>query len=282
LIEILTIGSGLSVQDGGRSGWRRFGVPAGGAMDARSMALANSLLGNPSHSPVLEIVQQGVKIRILQDTWLALAGGDFCSRFASGTAMPFAQGQVLEFDQKAAGVYAYLAMPGGYQIESWLGSASMDLRNGMGIPIKNGNCFESRLLQPNILTESVARRVSSVVQDHIPNGHAHFALYPGLQFDVFSRTTRQQFIESEWTVSKRSDRTGYRLAGTQLKIPESISSEPVLPGSFQIPGNGQPIITMADGPTVGGYAKIAVLKAADLDRLAQCAPGTKLTFSWLD
>jgi biotin-dependent carboxylase-like uncharacterized protein len=250
-------------------------------MDARSMALANTLLGNPAHAPVLEIVQQGAKIRILKDTWLAVAGGDFCSRMASGTAMPMAKGQVLEFDQKASGLYAYLALPGGFQTERWLGSASMDLRNGMGMPIQTGSQFKGQLIQPNASIESVARRISSVVQAHIPKSHAHFKLYPGPQYDVFSAHTRQQFIQSEWTVSARSDRTGYRLEGPKLEIPASIASEPVLPGSFQIPGNGQPIITMPDGPTVGGYAKIAVLAAADLDRLAQCPPGTKLTFSWL-
>ncbi|MGZ0709500.1 5-oxoprolinase subunit C family protein [Coraliomargarita sp. W4R53] len=281
MIEILSMGSGLSLQDKGRSGWRRFGVPTGGAMDARSMDLANALLGNSSDASVLEVVQQGVKIRILEDTWLALAGGDFCSRFASGTAMPFAAGQLLEFDQRAAGLYAYLAIPGGFKTERWLGSASMDLRNGMGVPIVNGSQLTPRLSQPKVSTQSIARRISSLAQSHLSENDTHFALYPGPQFDGFSRLVQQEFIENEWTVSPRSDRTGYRLEGVTLEVPASIPSEPALPGSFQIPGNGQPIITMADGPTVGGYAKIAVLAATDLDRLAQCAPGRKLTFSWL-
>tara|TARA_B100001971_G_scaffold215167_1_gene258670 strand:+ start:1091 stop:1939 length:849 start_codon:yes stop_codon:yes gene_type:complete len=281
LIEILSIGSGLSIQDRGRAGWRRFGVPAGGAMDARSMALANALLCNPSDTPVLEVAQQGAKIRILEDCWLALAGGDFCSRFASGTAMPFVAGQILEFDQKAAGLYAYLALPGGFKTERWLGSASMDLRNGMGNPIRNGSRLLAQQSQPNASIQSVARRISSVPQEHIPHGYAHFTLHPGPQFNSFSRDTQQQFIASKWTVSSRSDRTGYRLEGASLDVPESIASEPVLQGSFQIPGNGQPIVTLHDGPTVGGYAKIAVLAAKDLDRFVQCAPGTQLTFSWL-
>ena len=274
------MGSGLSLQDAGRPGWRRFGVPAGGAMDRRSMVLANRLLGNSIHAPVLEIVQQGAKIRILQDTWLALTGGNFCSQFESGTAQAFSAGQVLEFDQRAHGLYAYLAVPGGFTARQWLGSAAMDLRNGMGYALQSGSCLKAQLSQPTISTGSVARRISRDRQQHIPQSLAHFELYPGPQLDAFSLSARQQFITNEWTVSARSDRTGYRLEGPRLQIPASIASEPVLPGSFQIPGNGQAIITMADGPTVGGYAKIAVLAAPDLDRLAQCAPGTKLTFSW--
>jgi len=282
MIEILSMGSGLSLQDAGRSGWRRFGVPSGGAMDQRSMTLANALLGNSADAPVLEVLQQGVRICILEDCWLATTGAHFCSRLASGSAMPFARGEVLEFDRKSNGLYAYLAIPGGFQSERWLNSASTDLRNGLGLPIQSGSRLKSLQVLPNVSVESVARRISSEPQKHIIEGKAHFALYRGLQYEAFTSESRKQFIESGWGVSKRSDRTGYRLDGAKIQVPESIPSEPVLPGSFQITSGGLPIITMADGPTVGGYAKIALLKADDLDRLAQCAPGTQLTFSWID
>ncbi|MDQ8193832.1 biotin-dependent carboxyltransferase family protein [Coraliomargarita sp. SDUM461004] len=281
MIEILACGSGLSLQDGGRHGWRRYGVPAGGAMDARSMALANTLLGNAPEAPLLEIVQQGAKIQILQDMWLALAGGDFCSDFATGCAQPVAAGQRLIFDKKATGRYSYLALPGGVQADSWLGSVAVDVRNGMGLPIQAGSRIMSQGAQPTIVTpQAVARRIARDQQSHIPGQEIHLKLYRGPQFTSFSSVAQQQFITNEWSVSTRSDRTGYRLEGLVLEVPASIASEPVLPGSFQVPGNGQPIITMHDGPTVGGYPKIAVLADTDLDRLAQCVPGTKLTFSW--
>lgn len=281
MIEILSLGSGLSLQDRGRTDWWRFGVPSGGAMDMRSMALANDLLGNPRDAVVLEIAQQGARFRVLQDTWLALAGADFCGAVLSGTAVPVSAGQVLSFDQKAAGLYAYLAVPGGFRAVEWLGSAATDLRNGMGRRLDKGDCLETRQALANVSTQSIARRISCVTQNHIHASKAHFELYAGPQHDAFSVQVRQQFIESTWTVSKLSDRTGYRLEGEPIEVPKSIPSEPVLPGSFQVPSSGQPIITMADGPTVGGYAKIAVLQAGDLDKLAQCAPSTKLTFSWI-
>ena len=106
------------------------------------------------------------------------------------------------------------------------------------------------------------------------------ALLPGPQFDLFSEAARERMVSADWTVGTSMDRTGYRLEGPALEVPASIPSEPVIPGSFQVPSNGQPIITMPDGPTVGGYAKIAVLKDADLDWVAQCRPGTKLKFRW--
>ena len=55
-------------------------------------------------------------------------------------------------------------------------------------------------------------------------------------------------------------------------------SEPVLPGSVQIPTDGQPIVTMCDGPTVGGYPKLGLVDGADLSWLAQCRPGLKVRF----
>jgi biotin-dependent carboxylase-like uncharacterized protein len=282
MLEILATGSGLSLQDAGRAGWRRFGVPAGGAMDPRAMTLANQLLGNVATAPVLEIVLQGARLQVLADTWLALAGGDFCSRLASGSAQAFSSGDVLEFDRRAHGQYAYLAVPGGFQAQQWLGSAASDLRNGMGLAISIGSILSPSLPQPTVSVDAIARRISKLSQSYLPQEHAHFELYPGPQFALFSRTARQHFIEQIWQVSPRSDRTGYRLNGNPIAVPQSIASEPVLPGSFQVPGNGLPIVTMADGPTVGGYPKIAMLAVDDLARFAQCRAGTQLSFSWLD
>lgn len=282
MIEILSIGSGLSLQDAGRSGWRRFGVPAGGALDPRAMALANQLLGNVATAPVLEMVQQGARLRVLADTWLALAGGDFCSRLASGSAQPFLRGDVLEFDRRASGQYAYLAVPGGFQAQQWLGSAASDLRNGMENRLEVGTKLKPKLPQPTVSVEAIARRISKSSQSYLPQEQTHFNLYPGPQFGLFSPSARQRFIEQIWQISRRSDRTGYRLEGAPIEVPKSIASEPVLAGSFQVPGNGRPIVTMADGPTVGGYPKIAVLAVDDLARFAQCPAGAQLSFSWLD
>ena len=282
MIEILSMSPGLLLQDVGRNGWRRFGVPSGGAMDQRSMALANDLLGNPRNAPVLEVAHQGAQLRILQDTWLALAGADFCSDLESGSARIFRAGDVLNFDQKAAGLYAYVAASGGFHAEKWLGSASTDLRNGMGRRLKKGDRLESMQALPSIDTQGVARRISSYAQNHIHVEDVHFLLYPGPQYETFDPQVRQQFIDHTWRVSTRSDRTGYRLEGEPLKVNTSIPSEPVLPGSIQVPSNGQPIITMRDGPTVGGYPQIGIMRADDLDSFAQCVPGTKITFSWTD
>jgi allophanate hydrolase len=282
MIMIESIGSGISLQDAGRPGWRRYGVPAGGAMDHLAMELANALLGNPTDACVLEIPLLGATVRAVADTWVSLAGADSCSRFAAGTARCLRAGERLQFDQKSLALYAYLAVPGGFYSERWLNSASADPRNGMGRVLQKGDRLQAQLAAPNVTTERVARRISSQSPKQLSMSAGHFELYRGSQYEYFSKAALECFIESQWTVSARSDRTGYRLEGATLELPESIHSEPVLPGSFQVPGNGLPIITMHDGPTVGGYPKIAFLQASDLSRMAQCAPGTKLSFSWID
>lgn len=282
VLEILSTGSGLALQDQGREGWRRYGVPPGGAMDRSAMAWANRLLGNPERAPVLEIYRQGARFRVLQDTWIALAGADVCAVLPTWTARRVRAGEELACTQSGGGVFAYLAVSGGFQSVRWFGSVGVDWRNGMGEPLQKGTQLAASLSGRVGIGDRVFAR--SLIPE-LRQDYAHppvLRLLPGPQFAGFSTEARECLVSSEWTLSADSDRTGYRLDGPVLEVPESIPSDPVLPGSFQVPGSGRPIVTMVDGPTVGGYPKIAILLEADRDRLAQCAPGTQVSFRWAD
>lgn len=279
VIEIISTGVGLSVQDYGRPGWRRFGVPPGGAMDRSSAAAANRLLGNRADAPVLEVLMQGAKLRVLEDTWIAIAGADLGCAIAPWTACAVSAGTVLQFPMNRSGLWAYVAVPGGFDADRWFGSASVDSRNGLGRPLERGVQLSAVTSASSFGYERVGRRVLAAELQRDFSRPMEFELLPGPQFDLFSSQARADLVSSEWTVSPRSDRTGFRLEGPALNVPDSIRSEPVLPGSFQIPGSGLPIVTMVDGPTVGGYAKIAILREVDSDWLAQCRPGTKIGFN---
>lgn len=279
VIEIISTGVGLSVQDYGRPGWRRFGVPPGGVMDRSSAAAANRLLGNRADAPVLEVLMQGAKLRVLEDTWIAIAGADLGCAIAPWTACAVSAGTILQFPMNRSGLWAYVAVPGGFDADRWFGSASVDSRNGLGRPLERGVQLSAVTSASSFGYERVGRRVLAAELQRDFSRPMEFELLPGPQFDLFSSQARADLVSSEWTVSPRSDRTGFRLEGPALNVPDSIRSEPVLPGSFQIPGSGLPIVTMVDGPTVGGYAKIAILREADLDWLAQCRPGTKIGFN---
>ncbi|MGB0745322.1 MAG: biotin-dependent carboxyltransferase family protein [Opitutales bacterium] len=279
-VEILSIGSGMSLQDAGRFGWLRYGVPPGGVMDSQAMKAANKLLGNRRDAPVLEIRLQGAVLKVLEEIWLALAGAPSCRGFPSWTARLVNAGEVLEFSKKASAVFAYIAVPGGFAAERNFGSVSVDPRIGLGAPLRKGDFLIAATKKPNVDITGIARRILNPAMQRNYTTEPQFSLLPGPQFDNFSEEAREQLVASKWVVSPQCDRTGYRLEGPRLEVPHSIPSEPVLPGSFQVPSNGLPIVTMVDGPTVGGYPKIAVLPEVEQERLAQCTLGTQLSFKW--
>lgn len=279
-LKVQSTGSGLGLQDGGRPGWRRYGVPPGGAMDRHAMQAANRLLGNSPTAPVLEVQFQGAKLRVTEDCWLAIAGADCCPQMSAWTAGKIPAETVLEFSQQAQGIYAYLAVPGGFRAERRFGSVSVDPRNKLGTALTKGAVLQVGRENFPFYFNRLARRILPPEARRSYPAKQNFTLLRGPQFEAFTPEAREQLTSVGWRVSAQSDRTGFRLKGPTLNVPDSIPSEPVLPGSFQVPGEGQPIITMPDGPTVGGYPKIAILKEADRDRLAQCAPGTRLYFQW--
>ena len=279
--RIHSIGVGISVQDGGRPGYQRFGVPPGGAMDSHAAAWANRLLDNPPEAPVLELCLQGQRIEILEDGWLAWTGGD-----GGGTTLrkPWSAfrvraGEIHSFPASSTGVWSYLAIPGGFVGPRFLGSVSANPRAGMGAMIRDGAavCRNADFL----FTPPSALVMRRPVWTELPSdsGMPEFPVWPGPQWDSFSPACRDLFFSSEWVVSPQSDRVGYRLQGPVLPSPFcGMISEPVLPGSIQVPPSGQPIVTMPDGPTLGGYPKIGVLEPAIRARLAQCRPGRRVRF----
>jgi antagonist of KipI len=98
---------------------------------------------------------------------------------------------------------------------------------------------------------------------------------PGPQVDRFSLESQAEFFRSIYKITFQSDRMGYRLEGERLifQLTKELLSEGMVPGSIQVPTDGQPIVMMSDSPTSGGYAKIAGVITADLPLIAQAVPG---------
>jgi 5-oxoprolinase (ATP-hydrolysing) subunit C len=94
---------------------------------------------------------------------------------------------------------------------------------------------------------------------------------PGPEYERFSDAAHDAFWSDEWLVTPNSNRMGYRLSGTTLARNEKIDllSHAVMPGTIQVPPNGQPIVLMSDAQTTGGYPKIGSVIYADLWKLAQ-------------
>lgn len=285
IAEVIHSGISTTLQDLGRPDAKKFGVPLGGVMDRTSAQQANLLFENPATAAVYEILG-GIKLRCLRETWFCLTG--------AGTAhidhrpIPFhrtlrwKKGEVLSIQANAYGLWTYLAIPGGWYGETYLGSRSVWPQAGMGRKLRMGDQLFSHSSEEYVLPRCVAAR--STPRNQIPlfpekNQITSIRAWSGPQASAFSEEIRSRFWQESWTISLNSSRAGYRLEGPILCSPEAtMASEPIVLGSIQVPPNGQPIILLNDGPTIGGYPKIALLHSLDMDALRQQPPLSRITF----
>lgn len=285
-LQVLAPGMLTCVQDTGRRGSRALGVGQTGAADPWSLAVANLLVGNRIDAAALEITLAGPRLRCNRATTIAICGAAIDAH-VDAIAMPgwrpihLRPHSILEFGACRRGARAYLAIAGGIDVPRVLGSRSTDLRAGFGghdgrplrigdrLPLAAPSIHSGRGRQLHIaswwidcepdldFTDSIAVRV-------LPGSDA---TEPGDALHA------QQF-----TVATASDRQGLRLHGEPLRLahPRECISEPVVPGTVQLPPDGQPIILLADAQTVGGYPRIGHVITADLPRLAQRRAGQRL------
>lgn len=280
VLELLDPGLWTSLQELGRQGWKRFGVPPGGALDRHAARAANLLVGNLPRAPVLEILLQGVRLRARCRIEVAITGAGAVLPGGTGwRTLRLEPGRELSFPAPAAGLWTYLAVPGGFAGPRWFGSVSVFPRGGLGERLVAGAVLGRAEAPTGAPPPAIGLRWLDPAQQRDYLRPPPLPVWPGPQWDLFREADRVGFFDRPWTISARSDRTGYRLEGTPLaRIAESIPSEPVLPGSIQIPPDGSPIITMRDGPTVGGYPKLGLVNPLHLSWLAQCRPGQQVRF----
>ncbi len=290
-VRVLAPGLLTTVQDIGRFGQRHLGVGLAGALDAYSHAVANLLAGNTADAPTLEITLSGPRLLFEHATRIALCGADIDAH-AGAVAIPgwrpawLPSGTTLVLGGCRRGARAYLAVEGGFEVPRVLGSASTDLRGGFGGPGGRG------LRAGDILR--IAESGPRVVAD--PADGLRIAPWwidpaPDLDFDA-DATIRvlagndatappDALFAREWQVAAASNRQGLRLAGGPLHSadPGERVSEPVAPGTIQLPPDGEPIVLLADAQTHGGYPRIGHAIRADWPRLAQLRAGDTVRFA---
>lgn len=273
--------SGLAiVQDAGRRGWRRFGIPASGPMDAFAFRAANRLAGNPMDCATIEIGLGDISFQALHDCAVSVTGCGYSLSvyawdFPLWTSFLVRAGWTIRLNKGDSGMWAYLAVHGGVQTQPMLDSRSTNLRGHFG-------GFDGRALQAgDILRTSPLRSTheflpAMLAEDMRPlySDLPTIHFIPGPQAKNFTEESIATFTSQEYSVSTTSDRMGYRLEGPTLTLrdPKELVSEGMTMGSIQVPASGQPIVMMADGPTTGGYSKIGAVISADLPLLAQCVP----------
>jgi biotin-dependent carboxylase-like uncharacterized protein len=282
VVEVLEPGLLTTVQDAGRAGHRRVGVSGAGPMDIAAHAAANRAAGNAPGTAALECTVTGPSLLFLAPLHFALAGADLGAVLERadlgrwpvppGADVLARPGNVLRFTGRRFGCRAYVAFRGGIDVPVVLGSRATDLQSGFG-------GFAGRALAAgDRLAVSPARgeRPLSVASPPAPPAaSATVRAVPGPQADHFDAGTLARFFSGPWRVGATSDRVGCRLEGEPLRHlgPSEILSDGMVPGSIQVPPDGRPIVMTADGPTTGGYPKIATVLTADLPLLAQLVPG---------
>ncbi|MCX7167889.1 MAG: biotin-dependent carboxyltransferase family protein [Rhodocyclales bacterium] len=292
MIEILDCPLPVTIQDLGRPGYRHLGVPLSGALDPEFLAIANALAGNSPNTAALEISLLGPRLRAKAPLTIALAG-EFSARIEACDGQSHSVGnwcthalaadEVLVTGSVRGGV-GYLAVRGGFDLPLVLGSRSTYARAGLGgidgrAPGK-GDCLGIvRNGSPSGPTPAPA----SLRLPQVPvRSGGPFRIIPGPQREYFTDTAWACLLGEGFTVSREADRMGLRLDGPRLEHDPAhgadIVSDAVTPGVIQVPGDGRPIILLADCQTVGGYPKIATVISADLPRLGHALPGETLHF----
>ena len=223
-LEIRDAGLLTTVQDTGRYGYQRFGVPVSGAMDVFALQAANILVGNDEGAAGLEMTVLGPRIRFLADTWIALTGGDL-SPALDGEPLPLwrsaqvTKESVLSFQGARDGVRSYLTIAGGIDVPVVMGSRSTYIQGAIGgfegRALKAGDRLHTLDQDPG--AEFVERRLPEHLA--VPSyGNIHqIRVVLGPQDQAFTSDGIATFLASKYTISIHSDRIGYRLEGPSIE-----------------------------------------------------------------
>ena len=287
-IKVISPGGYTTIQDRGRFGFQNMGIPVSGSLDNFSFVMANLLVGNPENLAAMEITIIGPCLEIRKEMDIALTGAKMDITINDNPVQQWRSirvkpGDIITISQVKSGCRSYLAFTGGIDIPEVMGSFSTYAGAGIG-------GFKGRHLQKNDILETIEAPLLTkeriLPEKFIPDypGQIVVRALLGPQDDYFDDGIKLLF-SSEYLVTAKADRMGYRLQGESISIkagmPESIVSEPSIPGSIQIPPDEQPIILFVE-QTVGGYAKIATVISSDLCLVAQTTPGDTIRFENID
>ena len=283
-LQVIDPGPLSLMQDLGRSGYQKAGVTTGGPMDEHAFLWANRLLGNKSNAAQIEITLGNFSCKFLAPAMIALTGADMGATINGQAIRSWSSHRVnpddrLKLATARTGLRSYLAVSGGFQVKSTLGSCATVVRDKLGGSYGDGNPVQS---EERLEYRAAAHtRQHLVPEKYIPDyaSRVQIGVIPGYQYQEFTDKQRQLFFSSPYQVSNQIDRMGYRLSGKPVQCRmKKLVSEGIALGAIQIPPDGQPIVLLKDRQTIGGYPKIGCVAARDISRIAQCRPGDVIQF----
>lgn len=287
-MKVIKPGLCTTIQDIGRVGYQQYGIPVSGVMDEFAFRVANFLVEADENNAVLEIPYLGPTLEFDFDVTIAITGANLNPKIngqeiTMWRSINIKKGDVLTFSSIKSGARAYLAFAAEIDVPLVNGSKSTLLKSKLG-------GFEGRQLNigdivnfknPKLVEK---RKILSLkyIPEYLKSEEIRVVLGP--QDDYFTERGIKTFLNSEYEITKEADRMGMRLEGEFIehKNKADIISDAAVFGSIQVPGNGKPIILLADRQTTGGYTKIATVIKADLPKLAQMTAGNKIRFKNLN
>lgn len=303
-IDVIEPGLSTTVQDTGRYGFQEYGVVVSGVMDEHAAIIANALVGNDDHEPLLEVTLIGPTLIFRNEAIISLCGADLSAKINDVTVplwkpIYIKEGSTLTFGRPIKGCRSYLAIAGGLDVPVVMNSSSTYSRGKIGgyngrllrkddvLHKKEAISEFSQILfnyfKSHITSEEAFRYVPWIVSTRLIEMYSEkspIRFIKGPQYFDFTEESLERFRKESFQVLTNSDRMGYRLKSFKLELKQNIDllSEAVTMGTIQVPPDGQPIILMADRQTVGGYPKIGYVASIDLPLLSQVIPGEKLSF----
>jgi len=284
VIRVLDPGPQTTIQDLGRAGHLREGIPPSGPVDVRAFVIANRLVGNPDGAAGLECTVLGPRFTVERACAIAVTGAEAPvtvndAPAARWTTLALKPGDAVRVGAAKAGVRIYLAFSGGLDVPAVLGSRATYLRGRLGgvegRALRRGDALA---LLPSAGAPPARRLAAAEIPAFEPEPEIRVVLGP--QAERFTDEGLHAFLSSPYEMLPQSDRMGARLTGPRIahRNGHDIISDGIALGAIQVPGDGQPIVLLVDRQSTGGYTKVATVGSFDIGRIGQVKPGQRVRF----
>jgi len=283
--EIIRGGVHTTFQDSGYSNVQHLGITTGGVADSDLFQLANKIVNNELHTPILEFANQGPKLKLKKGKCRFTITGNVAFNIWSDSniieGIPnrsylLNEGDTLDVLSTVKSNYGYFAVEGGFVVTQHYRCSSTLTQSQIG-PNEGKKIADKQLLY---FHQDGSKLISYLDFNQYQYQEGEIRVVRGPQMNYFMQKMIKNFYTKPFTVSNTTNRMGVRIEGNKISSIKShnIDSEGIIKGSIQVPGNGNPIILMAEHPTIGGYPKIATVILADIARIAQFTIGTQFNF----
>lgn len=277
-IEVLHPGLFSTIQDMGRFGYLKYGVPQSGVMDQYAAKIGNMLLQNEKTAAAMEITMAGPKLLFHGSARIVVSGADLSPKInetsiSNNMVMEMNVGDVLSFGRRVSGCRAYLAVSGGFKTDTFLGSQSWFQGISTQTRLARGNKLSFNISEAGQLETKTAVKVETDYLDQLD-----IPAFPGPEYYLLSEEEKNILNSFRFSVGKNANRMGVQLKEEFKNELDPIITGPVLPGTVQLTPSGRLIILMRDCQTTGGYPRVLQISEAGMNVLSQKVMGDMLQF----